>query len=118
MRTTTLLASVPIGVAMLTTAAVAAAEFEQAQWIAPPAGVATNGGCPMFRKEFVLDHKPHRAWLRIVGLGDFDARVNGKRLAETGMNQPWSQYEKTIYSRDFDISALVGQGTHWVGGVV
>ena len=115
MRTTTLLVSVPIGVAMLTTAAVAAAEFEQAQWIAPPAGVATNGDCPMFRKEFVLDHPPRRAWLRIVGLGDFDARVNGKRLAETGMNQPWSQYEKTIYSRDFDISALVGQGTNCVG---
>src|ERR1035441_9018255 len=51
----------------------------------------------------------------IVGLGDFDARVNGKRLADTGMNQPWSQYEKTIYYRDFDISALIGQGTNWVG---
>ena len=31
------------------------------------------------------------------------------------MNQPWSQYEKTIYYREFDISALVGQGTNCVG---
>ena len=69
----------------------------------------------MFRKEFVLDRQPRRAWLRIVGLGDFDARVNGRRLADTGMNQPWSQYEKTIYYREFDISALVGQGTNCVG---
>src|ERR1039458_6898431 len=107
MRIKTLLARLLVGIAILTTSAVvvaAPAEFEQGRWIAPPAGVATNGGCPIFRKEFVLDRQPGRAWLRIVGLGDFDARVNGHRLAETGMNQPWSQYEKTIYYRDFDIS--------------
>ena len=111
------LLSVLIGMATLTTSvgAPAAAEFEGAQWIAPPTGMATNGACPVFRKEFVLDHQPRWAWLRIVGLGDFDARVNGRRVAATGMNQPWSQYEKTIYYREFDISALVGQGTNCVG---
>jgi hypothetical protein len=115
MRTNAWLASLLISSAVLTTLTATAAEFERAQWIAPPAGMATNGACPMFRKEFVLDHQPRRAWLRIVGLGDFDARVNGRRLAETGMNQPWSQYDKTIYYREFDISALVGQGTNCVG---
>ena len=60
MRTNTLLASVLIGAAFFTTVAAAAAEFERAQWIAPPAGVATNGACPMFRKEFVLDRHPRR----------------------------------------------------------
>ncbi len=109
------LANLLIGAASLTVGIASAAEFDRAQWIAPPAGVATNGGCPVFRKEFVLDRQPRRATLRIVGLGDFDARVNGRRLADTGMNQPWSQYEKTIYYRDFDISALVGQGTNCVG---
>jgi hypothetical protein len=96
MITITLLPSLTMGAVMLITVSAAAAEFERARWIAPPLGVATNGACPMFRKEFVLDHKPGRVWLRIVGLGDFDARVNGHRLADTGMNQPWSQYEKTI----------------------
>jgi len=69
----------------------------------------------MFWKEFVRGRQPRRAWLRIVGLGEFDARVNGRRLAETGMNQPWSQYEKTIYYREFDITDLVGRGTNCVG---
>jgi alpha-L-rhamnosidase len=104
-----------MGVAMLVTISATAAEFEQARWIAPPAGMATSFATPIFRKEFVLDRQSGRTWLRIVGLGDFDARVNGRRLADTGMNQPWSQYEKTIYYRDFDISALVGQGTNCVG---
>jgi hypothetical protein len=115
MRTYTWLACLLIGSSVLTTATVGAAEFERAEWIAPPVGVATNGACPIFRKEFVLDHQPSQVWLRIVGLGDFDARVNGQRLADTGMNQPWSQYEKTLYYHDFDISALVGQGTNCVG---
>jgi hypothetical protein len=104
-----------MGVAMIITVSAGAAEFEGAQWIAPPTGAATNGACAVFRKEFVLEQRTRQAWLRIVGLGDFDARVNGRRLADTGMNQPWSQYEKTLYYREFDISALVGQGTNCVG---
>ncbi len=115
MRTPVFLASLPIGAAILTTVVAAAAEFEQAHWIAPPASGTTDRPCPLFRKEFVLDRQPRRAWLRIIGLGDFDARVNGRRLADTGMNQPWSQYEKTIYYREFDVSALVGKGTNCVG---
>ena len=115
MRTGTLLASLPLGVALLNPAAAPGAEFERARWIAPPAGAAAGPACPVFRKEFVLDLPPGRARLRIVGLGDFDARVNGRRLADTGMNQPWSQYEKTIYCREFDISGLVGKGTNCVG---
>ncbi len=115
MNAKTILAGALSVATILTTVAAAAAEFERAQWIAPPAGLATNGASPIFRKEFVLDRQPRRAWLRIVGLGDFDARVNGRRLADTGMNQPWSQYEKTLYYREFDITALVGQGTNCVG---
>ncbi|MEI6783007.1 MAG: alpha-L-rhamnosidase N-terminal domain-containing protein, partial [Verrucomicrobiota bacterium] len=115
MRTGTLLASLPLGAALLTTVAAPAAEFGPARWIAPAAGAAADRACPMFRKEFVLDRPPRRARLRIAGLGDFDARVNGRRLADTGMNQPWSQYEKTIYFREFDISALLKKGTNCVG---
>lgn len=93
----------------------AAAEFDGARWIAPPADVATNPACPRFRKEFVLERVPRRATLRIVGLGDFDARVNGHRLADTGLNQPWSQYEQTLYYREFDITARLAKGTNSVG---
>ena len=87
----------------------------QAQWIAPPANAHGKGPLPLFRKEFSLAAKPVKATLRIVGLGDYDARVNGKRLADTGINQPWSQYEKTIYYRDFDITSLVQPGANCVG---
>ncbi len=89
--------------------------FTTARWIAPPASWPTNAALPIARKEFPLPQRPLRATLRIVGLGDYDARVNGHRLAATGLNQPWSQYEKTIYYRDYDITALLRRGNNAVG---
>ncbi len=92
----------------------AATVFEAARWIAPPVRTNTEA-LPIFRKEFFAAARPSQATLRVVGLGDYDARVNGKRVAETGINQPWSQYEKTIYYRDFDITTLLEPGTNCVG---
>jgi alpha-L-rhamnosidase len=89
--------------------------FTRAQWIAPPVRAEGLDSWPLFRKEFSVDTQPRKATLRIVGLGDYDARVNGRRLADTGINQPWSQYGKTIYFRDFDITALVQPGANCVG---
>lgn len=89
--------------------------FEAAEWIAPPLTTDPLVNLPMFRKDFVVEGKPRRATLRIIGLGDYDARVNGKRLADTGINQPWSQYEKTIYYRDYEITSVVRRGPNCVG---
>ena len=72
-------------------------------------------GCPCFARNSSSNGPIRRATLRIVGLGDYDARINGQRLADTGINQPWSQYEKTIYYRDFDITRQVQPGVNCVG---
>ncbi|MHB1035470.1 MAG: alpha-L-rhamnosidase-related protein [Pirellulales bacterium] len=86
-----------------------------AQWIAPAANATGAEALPLVRKEFSVAAKPAKATLRIVGLGDYEPRVNGTRLSDTGINQPWSQYEKTIYYRDFDITPLVQPGANCVG---
>ncbi|MCL4194200.1 MAG: alpha-L-rhamnosidase N-terminal domain-containing protein, partial [Thermoguttaceae bacterium] len=93
----------------------AAPPLAEAQWIAPPEGRSITKALPLFRKEFSVDARPRKATLRIVGLGDYDPRVNGQRLADTAINQPWSQYEKTIYYRQFDITSLVKPGANCVG---
>jgi hypothetical protein len=92
-----------------------AAVFPVARWIAPPAERPADAPLPLVRKDFVLDEAPRKATLRVVGLGDYDPRFNGTRLAETGMNQPWSQYEKTLYYRDYEITQLVQPGKNTVG---
>src|SRR5215475_86296 len=62
-----------------------------AQWIAPPPTGDPLHSLPLFRKEFNVATRPTRATLRITGLGDYEARVNGHRVSATGINQPWSQ---------------------------
>ena len=99
-----------LGLAGMTVFALSAfaAEFEQAKFIAPPAGRAADSACPLFRKEFTLNSNLQTAVLRIIGLGDYEVSLNGRRLAATAINQPWSDYEKTLYYRDFDLTpALV-----------
>lgn len=91
------------------------APFQSASWIAPPADVVDSFALPLFRKEFTANQRPKKVILRIIGLGDFDALVNGQRLSSTGINQPWSQYEKTIYCREYDITKLVQRGVNCVG---
>jgi alpha-L-rhamnosidase len=91
------------------------APLAAAKWIAPPAGTSASDPLPLVRKEFAVSAKPIKATLRIVGLGDYDARVNGLRVADTGINQPWSQYEKTIYYRDFDITPQLVPGANCLG---
>lgn len=88
--------------------------FVAARWIGPPPGLIAPFGTPQFRKEFVLETLPARATLRIVGLGDWDVVVNGKRVTDTGMNQPWSQYEKTLYWTELDVRPFLKTGANCI----
>lgn len=90
--------------------------FVNAQWITSPASFDPEGvRSLLIRHEFQVDERPRAATLRIVGLGDYELRLNGRPLAATGMNQPWSQYEKTLYCREFDVTDALRSGTNCIG---
>jgi hypothetical protein len=89
--------------------------FANAKWIAPPQVISENQPLPLFRKEFQLPGEVETAKLAVIGLGDYDLWINGERLAETGINQPWSEYDKTIYYREFDVIKLLAEGSNCVG---
>ncbi|MEN6458091.1 MAG: family 78 glycoside hydrolase catalytic domain [Thermoguttaceae bacterium] len=102
-----------LGVAALVVVGFSVAGALQA---AEPLWVTTPGSqCPLIRKQFVISAKPTRAVLRIVGLGHYDLRVNGRRVGDAVMRQPWSQYDKTIYYDELDITSLLREGTNAVG---
>ena len=67
------------------------------------------------RKEFTIPAQPSKAVVRIVGLGHFELRVNGQRAGDAVIRQPWSQYNKTIYFEELDITALLHKGTNVLG---
>lgn len=86
--------------------------LSQAQWITP---ATDTPSLPLFRKEFLTPQSPKAAFLRIVGLGDYSVEINGTPITPTGINQAWSQYEKTLYSRDLDILKALHTGTNCIG---
>ena len=83
---------------------------------AEPSWITVPGPrCPLLRKEFTLPAVPSKAVVRIVGLGHFELRVNGHRVGGAVIRQPWSQYDKTIYFDEIDVTPLLRKGTNVLG---
>lgn len=88
----------------------AIAAFGQPRWIAPGPPQAPTDPCPLLRHEFLLADAPTKAVTRVVGLGHFELRCNGKVVGDTVINQAWSQYNKTIYEQEFDLAPYLRPG--------
>lgn len=90
--------------------------FQTARWIAPgfKSGLAPFASV-LVRREFTLGAAPRRSILYIVGLGDYDLAVNGHRVTPTGINQPWSQYERTLYYASYDLTQWLHAGSNSIG---
>jgi alpha-L-rhamnosidase len=71
----------------------------------------------MFRASFTLDAEPVSGSVKVVGLGHYELLLNGTRPGQALINQPWSEYNKTIYYQEFDISKLLKKGEN-VWGVM
>jgi alpha-L-rhamnosidase len=86
-------------------------------WIAPYHAdkISPSTPCPMLRTSFVLPHKPVAGTVRVIGLGHFALTVNGKSVGTSLINQPWSQYNKTVYWQEFDLAGLLGTGENVIG---
>ncbi len=96
-----------------------AANPVSARWISPYAAGGTNEKtpCPIMRSTFTLSGSVTRGIVRTVGLGHYELYLNGKRVGKTLIKQPWSQYNKTLYWQEFDISKLLRRGEN-VWGVM
>ncbi|MCC6676633.1 MAG: family 78 glycoside hydrolase catalytic domain [Phycisphaerales bacterium] len=81
------------------------------RWIAPTPTTAGPGQpCPILRRSFTLDEQPAKAEIRIIGLGHYELRCNGRVVGDTVINQSWSQYDKTIYAQRFDLAPHLRAG--------
>ncbi len=85
-----------------------------------PAGIAPwghafrDGISPIFRKEFTVERVPKRAEVEVVGLGHYQLFVNGKRVGDAAVNQPWTQFDKTITSKTFDLAPYLAEGKNCI----
>ena len=69
------------------------------------------------RSTFKLGASAASGIVRIVGLGHYELFLNGKRVGSALIKQPWSQYDKTLYWQEFDVSKLLRRGEN-VWGVM
>ena len=101
-----------------------AAEPEwQARWIAASWSTERDGAepdgsrpMPMFRRAFRTQHKPVEAVLRIAGLGQWQAWLDGHAItAQHGLHQDWTDYRKRVAYRSVDLTSILSAGNHVLG---
>ncbi len=112
------LVSMLAGLCLQATASHAAPQ-DGARWIAPAvtaeAASARSEACPILRRTFELDGAATSAKLRIIGLGHYELRCNGSVVGDAVVNQAWSQYDKTLYWQEFDLTPYLVAGENVLG---
>lgn len=91
-----------------------------ATWIGRPtesvrARHGAQNPAPLLRREFSVSGNIIKARLKIVGLGFYEAHINGQRVGDHFLDPPPSQYNKTAFSRTFDVTSLVKSGDNAIG---
>jgi hypothetical protein len=97
----------------------------QAQWIAAKSDASEgkplnaespdSSAMPIFRSEFSIGEKVSRATLRICGLGQFEAHINGKNVTGAVLTPGWTDYRKRVFYDTFDVTRLLTPGANAIG---
>ncbi len=67
------------------------------------------------RGEFNLGKKIRRAFVHATALGIFELRLNGKRVGSDFFNPGWTDYDKRVYTRTYDVAHLLRAGKNAMG---
>jgi alpha-L-rhamnosidase len=62
---------------------------------------------PLFRKSFSASKPLSKARLYIVGLGYYEAYVNGKKVTDAVLEPGWTTYDKQVLHNVLDVTALI-----------
>lgn len=86
-----------------------------ARWIGrlnpdPPSEVGTQPPAPALRRSFTLGAPVRSATLTVAGFGYYEARLNGRPVSDAVLDPPPSQYDKSVFSRALDVTALLEPG--------
>ncbi len=82
-------------------------------------GTLLDPGPPaLFRREFDLPAPIARATLYATARGIFEFRANGQRITEDLFAPEWTDYDKRIHYRTYDVTALLTQGRNALGATL
>jgi alpha-L-rhamnosidase len=72
----------------------------------------------VLRTTFHADKPVKRATVYATALGLFDLHLNGQRVAEDRFNPGWTDYNKRVYYRAYDVTPTIKQGANALGAVL
>ena len=94
-----------------------ACDWSGAKWIGDGTPLPTDEAAfyaddpaPQFRKTFSAAKAVRSAQLHIVGLGFYEARLNGLPLGETALAPLWTPYGKRVLFDTYDVTRRVKKG--------
>jgi alpha-L-rhamnosidase len=70
------------------------------------------------RQEFRLDKPLARATLYATALGLVDMHLNGRRVSDDYFTPGWTDYNKRVYYRAWDVTTLIRDGGNALGAVL
>ncbi|SOE23194.1 alpha-L-rhamnosidase [Spirosomataceae bacterium TFI 002] len=73
---------------------------------------------PYLRKSFSVKSSIKRATLYVTALGVFEMSLNGKRIGEDLLAPGWSNYNKRIYYKTYDVSNDITKGDNTLGAIL
>lgn len=95
------------------------AKWISASWSSTQDGAEPDGSRPMaiFRRQFVVRQRPVKAFLRIAGLGQYEAHLNADASIDFphALHQAWTDYRKTVTFDTYDITDKLLVGNNVIG---
>ena len=86
--------------------------FQKASFIKPAEAfdLMRKDYAPLFRRKFAVNGKQKCASIRVCGLGYAYYYLNGKPISKDLFTAPFSNYEKTLWYNEYDVSDLLVEG--------
>lgn len=74
---------------------------------------------PSFRRSFnVANELVERALVFVSGLGQYELRLNGRRVGDAFLSPGWTDYRRTCLYDTYDVTELLEPGTNAVAAIV
>lgn len=91
-----------------------------ARWVgrnvpAKPSAPWNLAAAPMLRRGFEAGAPVRSALLRLAGYGYCHAEINGTPVSDGVLDPPPSQFDKSVFGRVFDVTALLRSGSNAIG---
>ena len=67
------------------------------------------------RKEFAVEKEIKRAVVYLCGLGQFELRLNGRKVGDNVLEPGWTDYRKTCLYSAYDITGQLARGRNAIG---